>query len=144
LKGAFLAVAATSDPTVNEQVAQDAKTEGCLLNDADKPERGNVVFPAVVRRGDLVISVTTGGASPALSAEIRGEIERQFGPEYEKYLSLLAECRKFTLDSVAEHARRKRALRALASDKVILELVREGLMDEARARAHACILSSQD
>jgi precorrin-2 dehydrogenase/sirohydrochlorin ferrochelatase len=114
------------------------------LNDADEPDRGDIIFPAVVRRGCLVISVTTGGASPTLAAEIRDEIERHFGPEYEKYISLLAESRKFALDSVAESARRKNALQALASDKVILELVRDGRMDEARARAHACILSSQD
>jgi precorrin-2 dehydrogenase/sirohydrochlorin ferrochelatase len=144
LKGAFLVIAATNDSAINAQVARDAAVEGCLLNDADEPDRGDIIFPAVVRRGDLVVSVTTGGASPALSAEIRGEIERQFGPEYEKYLSLLAESRKFALDSVAESARRKRALHALVSDKVILELVREGRMDEARAKAHACILSSQD
>jgi precorrin-2 dehydrogenase / sirohydrochlorin ferrochelatase len=144
IEGAFLVVAAASDPKVNSQVAADAAASGCLLNDADEPERGDCIFPAVVRRGELVISITTGGASPSLAAQIREEFEEQFGPEYSEYVSLLSEVRSRALKTIPDDRERKRALNALASDKDILDLIRDGRVDEARAKAHACISSSQD
>lgn len=144
LQDAFLVVVATNDPDLNAQIAADARNAGCIVNDAGEPERGDCVFPAVVRRGDLLISVTTGGSSPSLTADIRNSLEAQFGPEYDSYLRLLLEAREQALSRIHDSRRRKRALAALAADTEILEMIRVGRPDDARARAFACILSSPD
>ncbi|MBC8163011.1 MAG: bifunctional precorrin-2 dehydrogenase/sirohydrochlorin ferrochelatase [Roseiflexaceae bacterium] len=93
LIGAALALAATDDRAVNACVAAEARQLGILLNVADAPKEGNFTTTATVRRGDLVLAVTTCGASPALAATIRRELEAQYGPEYALLLAELRELR---------------------------------------------------
>ena len=144
LEGAFLVVVATSDPALNAQICTDASGAGILVNDVDEPERGDCIFPAVVRRGDLVISVTTGGASPSMAAQIQHKLAAEFGPEYDDYVALLREVRDAVLKQVSEVRSRKRILTALSADTGILELIRAGKLDDARTKAYACISSSSD
>lgn len=90
LAGAALAIAATDDGAVNRQVAGEAQRLGILANIADAPELGGFHTVASVRRGDLLITVSTGGASPALAAELRRELEARYGPEYAERTRLAA------------------------------------------------------
>src|SRR5664279_4839267 len=82
LQGVFLAYAATSDPTVQTQIARDAETAGVLLNVVDVPQLCSFIVPAVIQRGDLLIATSTSGTSPALARRIRRDLEHSFGPEY--------------------------------------------------------------
>lgn len=82
LKGFFLAVAATDDPVVQAAIRKEATRRKVLLNVADRPEQCDFIFPAKVVRGDFVVSVGTGGQSPALAARVRERLEKIFGPEY--------------------------------------------------------------
>jgi uroporphyrin-III C-methyltransferase / precorrin-2 dehydrogenase / sirohydrochlorin ferrochelatase len=82
LQGCRLAYAATSDPEVNQAVRREAADSGIWLNAVDLPDLCDFITPAIVRRGDLTIAVSTNGRCPALAREIREEIERQYGPEY--------------------------------------------------------------
>ncbi len=134
-----LVVAATDRPEVNSAVTEDARLRGILVNDAETPERGDFVIPSVLRRDELLISVTTGGGSPALARGIRDRLASQFGPEWGDYVALLRETRQLVLGAVEDAARRKEILNAVASDETLLSLLREGRGDEARARAHSCI-----
>ncbi len=115
LAGAFLVIAATSDREVNEAVARAAEP-GQLLNIVDDPERCDFHVPAVIRRGPLMISVSTGGASPALARRIRRELEEQYGDKYGPYLEFLRQARDMVLREVADAEGRKRLFRALAAD----------------------------
>ncbi len=72
-----LVVIATSDHTVNEQIATQAKALGILCARADDPLRGDIVFPASMRAGMIRIEVSTSGASPALSAGIRDWLKQE-------------------------------------------------------------------
>lgn len=144
LEGAFLVIVATNDAVLNASVSEAARTLGCLVNDTDEPERGDCLLPAVVRRGDLVISITTSGASPSLASRIQNELSNQFGQEYEGYIALLGEVRQSALSQIGDAASRKRKLAALAADEQILKLVRMGKIDDARARAFACISPLSD
>lgn len=94
LAGAFLVFAATDNPGVQEQVAAEAVQEDVLLNIADMPERCGFHVPAQVRRGGLLLTVSTGGASPAMSKMIRRQLEDQFDDAYDKVVSLLARVRR--------------------------------------------------
>ena len=124
LAGAFLALAATNDSTVNAQVAAEARQRGILANIGDDPVAGNFTTTATIRRGDLVLAVTTSGASPTLTANVRRQLETQYGEEYTALLALLRDIRNGPARALPPD-RRTALLRQLASDQV-LEWVRAG------------------
>ena len=72
--GAVLVVAATGDPMVNETVFREAQSRGVLCNAVDEPDHCNFYYPAVVRRGDLQIAISTAGHSPALAQRLRKDL----------------------------------------------------------------------
>ena len=76
LHGHVLVVSATGDPDVNDLIVAEARSSGIWLNVVDDPERSDFFFTAVHRDGDVVVSVSTGGASPALAQEVRTMIRR--------------------------------------------------------------------
>ena len=82
LTGAFLVFAATDRREINEAVSMEGARLGLLVNVADRAEEGGFITPSVVRRGDLLLSVTTGGASPSLTALIRQKLAEQYGSDY--------------------------------------------------------------
>ncbi|MBI2500771.1 MAG: bifunctional precorrin-2 dehydrogenase/sirohydrochlorin ferrochelatase [Deltaproteobacteria bacterium] len=93
LKGVFLAVDATGEAKLHEIIRQEARREGVLLNVVDRPALCDFIFPAIVRRGDFVISVSTGGASPAFARKIRRRLGRLYGPEYGRLARILEKVR---------------------------------------------------
>jgi precorrin-2 dehydrogenase/sirohydrochlorin ferrochelatase len=84
-----LVMAATDDQKVNAQVSAAAQERGIWVNVADDPEFCTFIVPAQVRRGDLTLAISTGGASPALARKLREELQQRYGPEYRPYLALL-------------------------------------------------------
>ena len=82
LEGAILAFTATDSREVNAAVAREAKERGVPVNVADSPSEGDFAVPSTLRRGDLQVAVSTGGASPTLARRIRNELEETFGPEW--------------------------------------------------------------
>jgi precorrin-2 dehydrogenase/sirohydrochlorin ferrochelatase len=139
LADVFLVVTATERPEVNAAVIADAQARGILCNDAEDPERGNFVVPAIVRRGNLLLAVTTGGCSPALAARIRTELEATYGPEYAPYVELLGEVRRHVLETIPDATKRQEALRKVAEEGEILTLIQQGDREDALAKALSCI-----
>lgn len=92
-RGCALAVAATGDPRVDRMVAAAARRWRALVNVVDRPQHCDFIVPAVLRRGELQIAVSTGGRSPAIAREIRRRLERFFGPEYGELISRAGEAR---------------------------------------------------
>ena len=132
LDGATVCVASSSDPALRERIYREGRARGVLVNVMDDPEHCDFAAPAVVRRGDLTIAVSTGGRSPALARRLREDLGERFGPEWAEALDLLAEAREATLASLPDlEDRSKRWSRALDLDEV-LALVREGRGDDAR------------
>lgn len=127
LRGAFLVIAATDDPAVNQAVWHEAEQHGCLVNVADDPPHCNFIMPAIVRRGNVSISISTGGASPALARRLREKLETIIGPEYGQLADLLAEIRPDLQD------RPEMAFRLVDSD--LLAIIKEKGIEEARQRA---------
>ena len=85
-----LVITATDDRAVNQAVYDDADAAGVWVNSADDPERCSFTLPAVVRRGSVLLTASTGAASPALSAWLRGRLEQEFGPELADVAAALA------------------------------------------------------
>jgi siroheme synthase-like protein len=126
LAGAFLAIAATDDPAVNQAVWQEAERSGCLLNVVDDPAHSGFIVPAIVRRGDLAITVSTGGASPALARRLRERLEALFGPEYGELVSLLAELRPDLLARFEDGEARLAAVSRLIDSELLDMIKRDG------------------
>jgi precorrin-2 dehydrogenase/sirohydrochlorin ferrochelatase len=88
-EGMALVIGATDDMAVNARVSAAAQARGIWVNIVDQPELCTFIVPAQVRRGELTLAISTGGASPALARKLREELEGHFGPEYGPYLALL-------------------------------------------------------
>lgn len=88
----FLIIAATNDELVNERVEEEADPNQ-LVNVVTNPERGNCHFPATVRRGKLILAVSSGGASPKLTKQIRDHLAAIYDESYEDYVDFLYDCR---------------------------------------------------
>jgi precorrin-2 dehydrogenase / sirohydrochlorin ferrochelatase len=118
LSDALLVFAATDRVEVNLAVASEAGKRGIPVNIADCPERSTFVSPAVVSRGDLLITVSTGGKSPALARKIREDLEGRFGREYDLALQLLGSVREKLLTEKRGSQYNKKLLVALVSHDV--------------------------
>src|SRR5947209_7809560 len=115
LDGMFLAVVATSSRNFNELVFREADRRAVLCNVVDVPQYCDFFYPAVVRRGDLQIAVSTAGQSPSLAQKIREQLEQQFGPGYANWVAELGETRKFIMASDLDKERKLELLHSLAS-----------------------------
>jgi len=119
LDGAFLAVVATNSRSLNERVYHAAQRRGVLCNVVDVPDLCDFFYPAIVRRGDLQIAVSTSGQSPSLAQKIRQQLEKQFGPGYGAWVAKLGETRKLILASDLDKERKLDLLHSLASREAL-------------------------
>jgi precorrin-2 dehydrogenase/sirohydrochlorin ferrochelatase len=94
LRGAFLVIAATDRDEVNEAVSRDARDLGILVNVVDDPGRCDFILPSVFERGDLSMTVSTGGKSPALAKQIAFDMTSLYGQEYEVLLRIMGDLRE--------------------------------------------------
>jgi len=115
LDGKFLAVAATASESLNRLIYCEAQRRGVLCNVVDVPEYCDFFYPAVVRRGDLQIAVSTAGQSPSLAQKIRRQLERQFGEGYAAWVEQLGETRRLILASDLDQETKWELLHSLAS-----------------------------
>lgn len=125
LDGTFLAIVATNSRTLNERVYQEAQRRGVLCNVVDVPDLCDFFYPAVVRRGDLQIAISTAGQSPSLAQKIRQQLEKQFGPAYAAWVTELGETRRLILASALEKQRKSDLLHSLASREAFESAVAE-------------------
>ena len=115
LDRAFLVVAATDNPLVNDQVCADAQERGVLVAVADKPAKGDCTFPAVLQRGELEIAVSTGGRCPTFAVDVRDAIGTQIGEEFGVILDRLGAEREKLLTNGSPSTRLRCQSRARGS-----------------------------
>jgi precorrin-2 dehydrogenase/sirohydrochlorin ferrochelatase len=115
LDGKFLAIVATASKHLNQLVYREANERGVLCNVVDVPEYCDFFYPAVVRRGDLQIAISTNGQSPSLAQKLRQQLEVQFGPGYAAWVEQLGETRRLILASDLDTETKSDLLHSLAS-----------------------------
>ncbi len=130
LAGFALAMVATDDGQVNEAVAGEGREQGVWVNAADDPAHCDFTLPSVLRRGELVVAVATGGASPALSRLIREELEAYFTEDYTALADVAGEVRR-ELRQLACRPDAEAWRTALDAD--LRRLIAEGKLEEAKA-----------
>lgn len=115
---ARIIIAATGDKKLNTQISNEAKKIGALINSANN-DGCNFIMPAVIKKGNLQIAVSTGGGYPFLSKKIKQKISGEFNENFIEYLDFLTEIRQNILKDVNPESRRKQILRKLISDKML-------------------------
>jgi|GEM_PF-1273071 len=121
IEGAFLVIAATSDSALNTSIVDITRDEKILCNCADG-EPGDVILPAQIQRGEIVIAVSSGGTSPALSQFLRIHLEEMF-PELEQIAAFLAVLKLELKQSISEQKTRSSILHKALRDPVLLEQI---------------------
>jgi precorrin-2 dehydrogenase/sirohydrochlorin ferrochelatase len=121
LDGVFMVIAATNSRELNAAIFNEARQRNILCNVVDDPEYCDFYYPAVVRRGDLQLAISTNGQSPALAQRIRRELEIQFGPEYADWLEQLGKIRQQLFASKMNPEERRYLLHELASSAAFEE-----------------------
>jgi siroheme synthase-like protein len=141
LDEAWLATAATPDPAVNAAVYEAGEARRVFVNAADDPAHCSLTLMSVVRRGDLVVTIGTGGRSPALATYLKEHVATEMGPEWEVLLELLSEERERlrAAGTSTETVDWRRAI-----DSGMLDLIRTGRVAQAKELLRACLSSSSD
>lgn len=126
LDGVLLAVAATSDPSVNQAVSDAANQRGVLVNRSDQAASGNLTFMTSHRDGLLTIAVHTGGASASAATRIRSLLVESLDPVWAELLSLALPARQRIQSAISDPAKRTALLRRLTDDEAIATLKADG------------------
>jgi siroheme synthase-like protein len=88
--GYRLVITATANRAVNQLIHDEAEALGIWVNSADDPDRCSFTLPATVRRGELLITISTAGASPALSSYLRARLGEIISPDFARVVDDLA------------------------------------------------------
>ncbi|AFQ43223.1 precorrin-2 dehydrogenase/sirohydrochlorin ferrochelatase family protein [Desulfosporosinus meridiei] len=139
IQEAMLVFSCTEIEEINAQVSQDAKANHRLVNVVDDPEKCSFIVPSIMEKGDLKIAVSTGGSSPIVARQVRGELEDLYGQEMAEYLTLLKNWRS---RAKSELPPEKRAVFwKRATDGEIRELIKAQRLTEAKGVLEKCFLS---
>lgn len=122
LAGAFMVICATDQAEINHQVWQEASTNRQLVNVVDDTPRCNFIAPAILRKGDLNIAISTGGKAPALAVRLKERLQKEIGPQYERFLELSGQLREPLARNIPDFEARKKLWYELV-DSNILELL---------------------
>jgi len=120
-----LVIAATDDAQLNHRVSQGARQRGLLVNAVDQPADCTFIVPSIVRRGDLMIAISTSGKSPALSKKIRKGLEAQFGNAYAEFLGLMGRLREAVLAMGLAQQENSRIFHEIVESDILEALAQE-------------------
>jgi siroheme synthase-like protein len=140
LDGAFLVVASSDDAATRAAIAREAHARGVLVNVVDDIPYCDWAAPAVVRRGDLVLAIGTGGVSPAVARLVRERLQEDFGAEWAEVLHVVGEVRRETLPALPDLAERAHRWREALDLAEAAQLVREGRGGELHSRLRVRLL----
>ena len=115
LDGAVFVIAATDDAPLNHRIHALAKARGMLVNVVDDPPYCDFIFPSILRRGDLSISVSTGGAGPALARMLRRSLESDIDPAFNDTLADLHGLRRLARERIGCPGARRAAIETLSA-----------------------------
>lgn len=134
LEGASLVLAEQVAPELQRELFAEAEARRIFVNVQDVVAYCSFVAPALLRRGDLAIAISTSGSAPALAVRLRDRLAGELGEEYGAFLELARRFRRPLAESVAD-VEERRALWYRLVDSRVLELFAEGRDGEARRLA---------
>ena len=114
LDSAWLVIAATNDPEVQKEIYKEAEERHIFCNVVDVPEFCSFIVPSIIKRGPLIIAISTSGVSPAIARRLRETLEELIGEEYEFYLKLMKNLREQILNLNLSSEEKEKKLQKLA------------------------------
>jgi precorrin-2 dehydrogenase/sirohydrochlorin ferrochelatase len=135
LGGMFLLIVATASRVLNETIYREAQRRGVLCNVVDDPPHCDFFYPAVVRRGDLQIAISTAGQSPSLAQKLRRQLEQQFVPGYAEWVAELGETRRLVLASDLNRERKLELLHSLANQEALKAALEDSAQNGRKVNA---------
>lgn len=142
INDSFLVICATGDRRINSLVSRYCQESRILVNVVDSPAECSFTLPAIVKRGDLLISISTSGASPALAKKIRKDLEKNFGKEYTMFLNLMKRLRPKVITKIKNLNTRKIFFEKAVNSNII-QLLRVGKERQAKAKLEQMLLEAQ-
>ena len=130
----FLIVAVTDDQGLGGRIKEFADRRGILVNVVDQTPNCGFIAPAVARRGDLILAISTSGNSPALARKVRQQLEAQFGPEYGDLVQALGEVRPLVKERLSSFRERSAYYNRMVRDPELLETARRYGVEAVRSR----------
>jgi siroheme synthase-like protein len=124
LNGACLAIAATSTPEEHEKIASEARRTSTWLNVVDEPALCDFIAPAVITRGDLTLTISTSGRSPALARWLKRKMQGVIGQEYGRLTSLLGTIRSALVEAGHPPSTRSAMVDRLMASRLLVQLRR--------------------
>ena len=143
LAGAFLVIAATDNREVNHEAAEYCREHNILINVCDSLEESSFIVNSYFTKGDLLVAVSTGGASPALSRKLRLDLQQMVDDKYAEVLEILCEARKQALIKITDSSKRREFLQSLAKIDY-LKILEEQSADNLRNQVKQCLSSYLD
>ncbi len=138
LDRAFVVVASSDDQQERDLIAREARTRRALTNIMDDIPNCDWAAPSLLRRGDLVLAISTGGASPALARRLREDLSERYGEHWGELVDVLRQVRAETLPQLPDLAERSRrwqfALDIEEAEKLIMAGQRRELIERLKAR----------
>ena len=143
IKNAVLVFAATDSKEVKQNIAKEARANDILVNIADSPELCDFIVPSIVEQGDLTITISTNGKSPALAKKIKEDLEKEFGPYYAKFINILGNLREKASKEIPDIALREKLYKELIYSDII-NLIEENKEDKALEKANKLFNEAKD
>ncbi len=138
LQGAHLVYLATDVPEVNRSLEEEAERRGIWVSRADRKGGGSFSTPAQVRRGEVLVTVSTGGRSPALARCLRARLEQVLDEGWDRALHLMERLRAELEGRGLDAASRARFWERFP-DPPALEALLAGAEDRVREEAERCL-----
>lgn len=143
LEGVFLVFIATDNREINSTISRICRSRGILANVVDDPELCDFLIPSVLRRGSLLLAVSTEGKSPAYARKLRRELEDIITPSHGELVDLLGEVRTYLHSQVPDINIRKQIIESIVYSD-ILNLIQVGEKDRVKEKIRQCMSFWQD
>ncbi len=130
LKDKFLVIAATDDAELNHRIGKVAEEKGMLVNAVDQPADCNFIVPSIIKKGDLIIAVSTSGKSPALAKKIRKQLTEYFGDEYELCLRMMGRIRNEVVAQGSDQKENSNLFHRIIDSK-LFDAIKTGSLEDA-------------
>ena len=126
LVDAFIVFACTDDRELNSRIVNDARQRGCLVNSADQQTDSDFFSPSIIRRGDVVVAIGTGGGSPSLSKRIKKQLEGVLPGNLGGFVSVLESIREELQGTEDQLAKRTRIMQLMSNNEACAEFEKHG------------------
>jgi precorrin-2 dehydrogenase len=117
LQDAVIVLACTDDPTLNSQIASDARKMGAWVNVADQPEDCDFYLPAVAGEGDVIVAVGTGGSAPGLASRLRDRMADAIPAKIGEFAAALSSLRSSLRSQGTGGPERMRIMKILSGEE---------------------------